>query len=179
MYSIYFPLIYKTKKTFFAFIKYFLFSSFLFVLFSTLFFDIKNPIVRLSIFLFLIANLFWIGASIIVKKYKIIGEIKFGENCITVYDKDIFNLCEINNLKVNYKGFDGEPYGMFVGGLESKDGSRNWIEFEYKNLIYKFNFYISDYSKAQALNYFIKKWKENNIHIELLDYFGKPIDSIK
>jgi len=84
--------------------------------------------------------------SFVVKDYTVTGRVTFDNFMISIKensDSKIFNLLEVNNLKITYGGYAGKM-DSFYKSFYTQDGSANMISFKYNDTKYEYRYLIQD-----------------------------------
>jgi hypothetical protein len=133
-----------------------------------------------SIFLgaFLLSTLIWLIGNLVIKKYKIIGNIKITSGAIIINEygniKDI-DILKTKKLIIKYFGTKGDSIGAYAGSLRIKDGSGNLISFEYEEQQYKLEFLITKKHFLNSIHSILKSWQEKNVSFKILTQYKKDI----
>jgi hypothetical protein len=97
-----------------------------------------------------------------VKDYTVTGRVTFDNFMICIKensDSKIFNLLEVNNLKISYGGYAGKM-DWFYKSFYTQDGSANMISFKYNDTKYEYRYLIQDKKSElwvyQYVDYLIK-----------------------
>lgn len=133
-----------------------------------------------SIFLgaFLLSTLIWLIGNLVIKKYKIIGNIEITSNTIIINEDGnikIIDLLKTKKLIIKYFGTKGDSYGAYAGSLRINDGSNNIISFEYEKQFYKLEFLITKKHFLNSIYLILKTWQENNVYFKILNKHKKDI----
>jgi hypothetical protein len=148
-------------------------GSFILLIFS---FFIFYSIYIIS-FLTLIGFIFGILTTF-TKGYNTSGFIVFSKECIIVNlnrNERIFPLNELNNIVINYFGYEGGFYS--IRSITPKDGTGNFIEFYYENQKFKFELLFLK-NNLSSLNFIFSEWKKNDVKFTLKNKFGLKTKSL-
>ena len=149
----------------------------IYVVLTILFFESYNQIhLTISILLFLGVTVIWFVYNNVVKKFNVIGNIVFLEQELVINDSMHIELLSAERVVIKIAGYDGESYGGRT--LMGKDGSGNIIKIVKEENILQYEFYIDSVKYYSAINYFYNAWKKEGIDVELLDFYGKNVESI-
>jgi hypothetical protein len=134
---------------------------------------------NIFLLIFMISFLIRFLGNFVVKKYKIIGSIEFTSDVIRVINTEErnFELNKTTNIILDYYGAMGEPVGLYFGSLLFKDGSGNFVSFEYENVSYQFGFMIKKKYFLNSICLILRGWKDNNVDFKILNQNKKDITS--
>ena len=127
---------------------------------------------------FLIAAVIWVIGILFVKRFKVVGNIEISADTIKVtkeWDIIYIDVIRTNGLILMYYGAKDESVGMWVGLLRIKDGSGNFVSFEYEGKSYKFEFLVTKQSFLFSVYWILRAWKDNNVDFKILDQYKKDI----
>jgi len=130
--------------------------------------------IKFNIFLstFLISTIIWVIGNLLIKKYKLIGNIALGSDIIKI-DKATntlnINIFETKGLILKYCGAKGDSYGAYAGLLRVKDGSGNTISFEYEGEPYKLEFLVTKKHFLNSVYWILKAWRDHNVDFKILN----------
>jgi hypothetical protein len=123
---------------------------------------LSNVFKWISLISFLLTGFIHLFRSFVVKDYTITGSVTFDNFTICIKensDSKIFNLLEVNNLKISYSGYAGKM-DSFYKSFYTEDGSANLIRFKYNDTKYEYRFLIQDKKSElwlyQYIDYLVK-----------------------
>jgi hypothetical protein len=144
----------------------------------SLFFSVGDINFLICLRIFLITNGFWIIGNLLIKKYKIVGNLELSCDYIKIRkgnDNLNLNIFKIKQLNLKYNGVKGDTGGVYVGLLRIKDGSGNIISFEYGGKNYKFEFLVTKKHFLNSIIWILKSWRDQNIEFKIIDQYKRDI----
>lgn len=167
------PLVKKNKKRLFRLSKLILLMAF-FGLVSGLIID-SNTIMLIAGFVFIVTVLY-IRFS---KQFYIIGLAIFSFEKIEIEisgGKEIFNLIDLDSVKIKYQGYRGESEANPVS-IIPKDGTGNFILFTMNRKKYSYELLL-DKNNLNILNSIITQWMRQGNNVTLIGEWGLKVKSI-
>jgi len=123
-------------------------------------------------FSFLSSFFIWIIGNLLIKSYKVTGNVEISSDSIKIIKDNIaleFDLLKTKNLILDYNGAEGDSYG-YLGSMRINSGSKNTISFEYEDEIYKLKFLAKNRNFLNSIFKIVKTWKENGIDFKIMRY---------
>ena len=90
--------------------------------------------------------------------------------------KEIYNLNDLDNVKIKYDGYDGEAYPN-PKSIIPKDGTGNYIHFTYNDETFSYEL-LFERRNLNLLNNIISQWKKNKTNVTLIGEWGIKIKSL-
>jgi len=118
--------------------------------------------------------------SFVIKDFIVIGDLILTSDSIVVDkedDKLIFNIADIESLRVNYYGYDGESfpysYQFSLSNFNQKQGNKNYIEIVHLNNLYRFEFFIKNRTNSLSLLKFVENYRHRLKDFQFINQFGR------